>query len=230
MRRVHLTLSALLLSLSAGVLSVGAHADEHVDPWESFNRPVFTFNDTLDTYALRPIAKGYNYVTPQILDDGISNVFDNVGEVNNLANNLLQGKLHNAGVDTARLLINTTVGLLGFFDVATHAGLTRSNEDFGQTLAVWGLGSGPYVVVPFLGPSTPRDFTGTLADTTRIMVGNIDHVPTRNSITATNVIDTRADLLESEKLITGDKYTFIRNAYLQRRDYLINDGVVEDNF
>lgn len=197
---------------------------------ESFNRPVFTFNDTLDTYALRPIAKGYNYVTPQILDDGISNVFDNVGEVNNLANNLLQGKLHNAGVDTARLLINTTVGLLGFFDVATHAGLTRSNEDFGQTLAVWGLGSGPYVVVPFLGPSTPRDFTGTLADTTRIMVGNIDHVPTRNSITATNVIDTRADLLESEKLITGDKYTFIRNAYLQRRDYLINDGVVEDDF
>ncbi|MCJ8170791.1 VacJ family lipoprotein [Pseudomonas sp. A3.4] len=205
-------------------------ADETSDPWESVNRPIASFNDTVDKYTLRPLAKGYDYVTPAVVDDGITNFFKNIGELNNLGNNVLQGKLHNAGVDTARLLINSTVGLLGVFDVASHAGLVRNEEDFGQTLAVWGVSSGPYVVVPLLGPSTPRDLAGRLPDATRIAIGNVDHVPTRNSITATNIIDTRAGLLESEKLITGDRYTFIRNAYLQRRDFLINDGVVEDDF
>ncbi|KEY86597.1 VacJ family lipoprotein [Pseudomonas sp. P1B16] len=200
------------------------------DPWEAVNRPIFRFNDTVDTYALKPLAKGYEAVTPQFLEDGIHNVFRNLGDVTNLVNNVLQLKPHAAGVDTARLIVNTTFGIGGFFDVGTKMGLQRSDEDFGQTLGYWGVGSGPYVVIPLLGPSTVRDGLAKYPDSYTKPYRYIDHVPTRNSIFALDVIDTRASLLPAEKLIQGDKYIFIRNAYLQNREFKVKDGEVEDDF
>ncbi|MHC5352323.1 MlaA family lipoprotein [Metapseudomonas furukawaii] len=222
-------LGRVLACLSLAVLPVAAAASEE-DPWEGFNRAMFRFNDTLDTYALKPIAKGYQAVTPQFLEDGVHNVFNNIGDVGNLANDLFQLKLHNAGVDTGRLVFNTTFGLLGFFDVATPMGLQRNDEDFGQTLGYWGVESGPYLVIPFLGPSTVRDAGGKIPDAFLEPYPYIGHVPTRNVTRAVDVVDTRASLLSAEKLISGDKYIFIRNAYLQNREFKVKDGEVEDDF
>lgn len=219
----------LLAVAGLALLPVAAHASEE-DPWESFNRPIFTFNDTLDTYALKPLARGYRAVTPQFLDDGISNVFGNIGEIRNFANDTLQGKFHAAGVDTARLIINTLAGGLGFFDVATHAGLKRNDEDFGQTLGAWGVSSGPYLVLPFFGPSNPRDAVGLVPDSYAGLKWTIDDVPTRNSVWGVDVLDKRADLLSAEKVISGDKYQFIRNAYMQNREFRVKDGKVQDDF
>jgi len=207
-----------------------AQAATEEDPWESINRPIFRFNDTVDTYALKPIAQGYQAVTPQFLEDGIHNIFLNLGDVTNLANNVLQLKFHNAGVDTARLIVNTTFGIGGFFDVGTRMGLQRNDEDFGQTLGHWGVGSGPYVMLPVLGPSTVRDAIAKYPDTYTEPYRYIDHVPTRNTTLAVDVVDTRATLLQAEKLIRGDKYSFIRNAYLQNREFKVKDGEVEDDF
>lgn len=223
-------LGSLMALIGLSLMPAVSQAASEEDPWESFNRPIFRFNDTLDTYALKPIAQGYQAVTPQFLEDGIHNVFGNIGDVGNLANNVLQGKLHNAGVDTGRLIFNTTFGLLGFFDVAKHMGLQKNDEDFGQTLGVWGLNSGPYLVIPFLGPSTVRDATGRVPDSFLTPYPYIDHVPTRNVTRGVNVIDTRARLLSAERLISGDKYIFIRNAYLQSREFKVKDGEVEDDF
>ena len=220
------------LFLGAGLLCLPhlAQAASEDDPWESINRPIFTFNDTLDTYALKPLAQGYQAITPQFLEDGIHNMFGNVGDVGNLANNLLQGKLEAAGVDTSRVLFNTTFGLLGFFDVASEMGLQRNDEDFGQTLGAWGLGSGPYLVVPFLGPSSLRDAPAKIPDSFLGPYPYIDHVPTRNVTRAVNVVDTRASLLSAEKMVSGDKYIFVRNAYLQNREFRVKDGEVVDDF
>ncbi len=217
---------ASLLLASAGA----AQAATEEDPWESINRPIFRFNDTVDTYALKPLAKGYQAVTPQFLEDGIHNMFRNLGDVTNLANNVLQLKPHAAGVDTARLIVNTTFGLAGFFDVGTKMGLQRNDEDFGQTLGYWGVGSGPYVMLPLLGPSTVRDAVAKYPDTYTEPYRYIDHVPTRNTALAVDVVDTRASLLSAEKMISGDKYVFIRNAYLQNREFKVKDGEVVDDF
>lgn len=200
------------------------------DPWESFNRKIYAFNDVADRYFLKPVAKGYQWITPQFLEDGIHRIFSNLGEVSNILNSLLQAKFKNSAVDTGRLLINSTVGLLGFFDVATKMGLEPHAEDFGQTLGYWGLNSGPYIVLPLLGPRNVRDGFGGVADTFTNPVGYIDHVPTRNQVMGVGVIDMRAQLLQSEELITGDRYIFIRDAYLQRREFLVRDGIVEDSF
>ncbi|WP_460420651.1 MlaA family lipoprotein [Pseudomonas sp. ZL2] len=209
---------------------VAAQAATEDDPWESINRPIFRFNDTVDTYALKPLAQGYQAVTPQFLEDGIHNMFRNLGDVTNLANNVLQLKPHAAGVDTARLIVNTTFGIGGFFDVGTKMGLQRNDEDFGQTLGYWGVGSGPYVMLPLLGPSTVRDAIAKYPDTYTEPYRYIDHVPTRNTAAAVDVVDTRASLLSAEKLINGDKYIFIRNAYLQNREFKVKDGEVVDDF
>ncbi|MHC8408016.1 MlaA family lipoprotein [Pseudomonas sp. TMB3-21] len=220
------------LSVCASVLLVpfAAQAATEDDPWEGFNRPIFKFNDVLDTYALKPLAQGYQFVTPQFLEDGIHNMYRNVGDVTNLANNIMQAKPTAAGVDTARLIFNTTFGLLGFFDVGTQMGLNRSDEDFGQTLGYWGVGSGPYVVLPLLGPSTLRDTPAKYVDGYTSPYRYINDVPVRNSIFGLNIVDTRASLLSAEKLISGDKYIFVRNAYLQNREFKVKDGQVEDDF
>ena len=216
----------------AGVLLVPfvAQAATEEDPWESVNRPIYTFNDVLDTYALKPLAQGYQFITPQFLEDGIHNMYRNIGDVGNLANDILQVKPHAAGVDTARLLMNTTLGLAGFFDVGTKMGLHRNDEDFGQTLGYWGTPSGPYVMLPFFGPSTLRDAPSKYIDGYAQPYRYMNDVPARNMAIGMDVIDTRASLLSSEKLISGDKYVFIRNAYLQNREFKVKDGQVEDDF
>jgi phospholipid-binding lipoprotein MlaA len=223
-------LAQLFLSASVLLVPFAAQAATEEDSWERLNREIFTFNDTVDTYALKPLAQGYQYVTPQFLEDGIHNMFRNIGDVGNLANDLLQAKPAAAGVDTARLIFNTTFGLLGFFDVGTKMGLQRSDEDFGQTLGYWGVGSGPYVMLPLLGPSTLRDAPAKFVDNYTTPYPYIDDVSVRNSIFGLNVVDTRASLLSAEKLVSGDKYVFIRNAYLQNREFKVKDGQVEDDF
>lgn len=225
-RAVCLTLSLL----SCGVQA--ADPEKSVDPWEGFNRKMFAFNDTLDSYLLKPLAKGYRAVTPDVVEGGVSNVFDNLFEIRNLFNELFQGKLSRAGVSGGRFLVNSTLGLAGIFDVAKHMGLEETtSEDFGQTLSVWGVGQGPYLVIPFLGPSTVRDAFGLPVNSVMNPVRYVDHVPTRNTLYGTDLIDTRSALLDAEVLLSGDKYIFTRDAYLQRRNYLITDGaVVEDQF
>ena len=211
-------------------LSPLCRADSDEDPWEGVNRSIFAFNDTLDTYALKPLAQGYQFITPRMVQDGIHNVFNNLGEVKNLANNVLQAKFHSAGVDTSRFLLNSTLGLVGMIDVATPMGLQRSDQDFGQTLGHWGVNSGPYLVLPFLGPSTLRDAPAILPDAYANPVRYIGDVPTRNSVYGVSMIDGRAQYLKSEKLITGDKYNFIRSVYLQSRAFKIQGANVKDDF
>ncbi|WP_460156181.1 MlaA family lipoprotein [Pseudomonas sp. S2_H10] len=220
------------ICVTAGVMLVPfvAQAASEDDPWESVNRPIYKFNDVIDTYALKPLAQGYQYIAPQFVEDGVHNFFQNIGDVRNLANDILQAKPHAAGVDTARLIFNTTFGLLGVIDVGTKMGLQRNDEDFGQTLGYWGVGSGPYVMLPLLGPSTLRDAPSKYVDSYTAPYRYVDDVPVRNSFYALDIIDTRASLLSSEKLISGDRYTFIRNAYLQNREFKVKDGQVEDDF
>ncbi|TNE81774.1 MAG: VacJ family lipoprotein [Gammaproteobacteria bacterium] len=223
-----LLLAGVVLS---GQVMAGSTATDPEDPWEGFNRKVFVFNEKVDKYAFKPAAKGYKAVTPDPVERGISRMFANVGEVVNILNDLLQGKFKQAGNDTGRLVINTTIGLVGFFDVADDLGLPKNDgEDFGQTLGFWGVNSGPYVVIPFFGPSTLRDAPSRVVDRLVNPINEVDHVPTRNTIYAFELLSTRADLLEAEKFVRGDRYTFIRDAYLQRRKFLLNDRTVEDDF
>ncbi len=206
-------------------------AKSGVDPFEAYNRTMFTFNDYADRYVLKPAAQGYRLVTPDPVEHSVLRVFDNVGEVVNVANDLLQGKFAQAGNDTGRLLINSTLGLVGIFDVAADMGLDKSEgEDFGQTLGKWGVGSGPYLIIPFLGASTLRDGPSRFVDSFVNPINTLDHVPTRNTITATDLLTTRATFLDAEELISGDKYTFTRDVYLQRRAYLVSDGQFDDSF
>lgn len=220
------------LSAIAGCASTPPNNDGRVsDPWEGYNRVMFGFNDTVDRYFLKPVAQSYRYVTPDFVETGVSNFYSNLLEVRNLFNAGLQGKGKKTLIHTGRFLVNSTLGLFGLIDVAQHMGLEKEEgEDFGQTLAVWGMGSGPYVVWPFLGPSTLRSSFGIPVDTYADPIGYVDYVPTRNSFTAGKLIDTRVNLLDAEELITGDRYIFIRDAYLQRREFLIKDGKVEDSF
>lgn len=221
-------LAACALSASAQEPDVAPNSD----PWESVNRRIYTFNDYADRYFLKPIAKGYDWVTPEFLQDGVHNMFDNVGEVSNILNGLLQAKFGHAFNDSGRLLINSTVGLVGFFDVAAHWGLEQHEEDFGQTLGYWGVRPGPFIVVPFLGPRSVRDGFGSVADAYSDPIPYLidNDVPTRNSVLGLRVVDTRAQLLDAEELVSGDRYIFLRDAYLQRREFLVKDGEVEDSF
>jgi phospholipid-binding lipoprotein MlaA len=229
MSRTTAKLISLCGMLAALAVPAMATASED-DPWESFNRPIFVFNEQLDTYALKPLAQGYSAVTPDPVEDGIHNMFNNVGEVKNLVNGLLQGRFHEAGVSTARFMFNSTFGLLGFFDVATKMDLQRTPQDFGITLGTWGVDSGPYLMLPLLGPSTVRDGLAKFPDSNLEPYGYIDDVSLRNSLRGLDVVQTRADLLSAEKLIIGDKYVFIRNAFLQNREFRVSGGEVEDDF
>lgn len=225
----NVTLSCLLFILLLPS-SQFACAQGEADPWEGFNRKVFAFNEFADRYFLKPVAKGYDAVTPRVVDDGLSNMFSNLGEVIILVNDFLQLEMGQAGVTSSRILINSTLGVVGFFDVASKLDLEKNTEDFGLTFASWGVSSGPYLVLPFWGPSTVTDAVGMVpAWYVHPSIG-IDHRPTRYSMVAVDVIDRRAGLLKAEELIFGDRYTFIRDAYLQRRSYLINDGEVQDDF
>lgn len=213
------------------VASSPVAAPKEVDPWQGFNRKMFAFNDTIDKYLLRPVAVGYKAVMPDPLEKGVTNIFSNVLEVPSIINGVLQADVGGAAHDTGRLLVNTTLGLGGLLDVAKHMNLPADDhEDFGQTLAVWGVGSGPYLVLPFLGPSNVRDGASSPVNWYLDPTTYIEHVPTLNTVKGTSILSTRANLIPLEENLTGDKYTFIRDVYLQRRAYLINDGEVEDGF
>ena len=216
----------------ADVAGVSVEDDQHVsDPWEGFNRAMFSFNEGLDTYALKPLTKGYQAVTPDVVETGVNNFFENLSDVGGTLNALLQGKPDAAVENFARFAFNTTIGLGGIFDVATPMGITKHEEDFGQTLAAWGADSGPYVVLPLFGPSTVRDGIGLIPDALVDPVNEVDHVRTRNSLIGLRIIDTRAQLFAAEELLTGDdRYVAVRDAYLQRREFLINDGEADVDY
>jgi phospholipid-binding lipoprotein MlaA len=197
------------------------------DPLESVNRAVYEFNDVADRYVAKPVAKVYDKVLPGFVKTGIRNFFNNIDDVFVVANDLLQGKGTQAARDTARLIGNSVFGVFGFIDVASPLGLYKNNEDFGQTLGVWGVGGGPYLVVPFLGPSNLRDLAGFAVFTQADLIWRIDRIPVRNSLVGMRTVEARAQLLPAEGLLDEaamDRYSFLRDAYLQRRLSLIHDG------
>jgi len=195
------------------------------DPWESYNRSMFAFNDTVDQAFLKPIASGYDALTPQPVQSCIHNIFGNIGDVWSGLNSFLQGRGHDFVNTLGRVLFNTTMGLGGCIDVASMNGAHKIPNDFGVTLGVWGMESGPYVVLPFLGSSSVRDTTGTVGALAAGIspvtpVFEIDNIPLRNSIVGLYIVDTRASLLDADKLVNEvalDRYSFIRDAYIQRR-------------
>lgn len=220
-----------VLSMS-GCASSGANVGEQAhpeDPWEGFNRRVFAFNDVLDRYTLKPLAQGYQTVTPSPVQTGVGNFFSNLGEVRTALNSLLQGKPANAGLATSRFLINSTVGVGGLLDYATLMEINADKEDFGQTLAVWGWDDSRYLVLPLLGPGTLRDTTGLPFDIAAHPITYMDDHTLRAGLTALDIIHIRAGLLDQEALISGDRYRFIRDAFLQRRQFEINDGELGDD-
>jgi len=199
------------------------------DPYEGFNRTMYDFNDSLDSYIFGPVVDGYKWVTPDILETGISNVFMNMKGINVFLNDFLQGKLQQGAQDTGRFLLNSTVGLGGIFDVATYAGLEPNDEDFGQTLAVWGIPKGPYLVLPVLGPSTFRGIPGVVIDTAANPISYLAW-PVAAPIAAMAGIDKRATADSSLQFIDDaavDRYVFTRESYLQHREYLATDGEQE---
>jgi phospholipid-binding lipoprotein MlaA len=196
------------------------------------NRAVFAFNEVLDEYFLKPITSVYRFILPEIVRDGIYNVFGNYNDIYTALNNLLQGKPALAFNDFMRVMVNTIFGLGGLLDVATPAGLEKHKEDWGQTFGVWGIPAGPYVVLPFFGPSSVRDTFGTVADIkSDYLFTYVKDIGLRNSITALRVINARNTYYEAGSLLEGaaiDKYTFLRDSYIQRRAYQVNDGRTTD--
>ena len=224
-RRLKRLAAAVLMAAAAGCATTG-EADPR-DPWEGFNRAVYAFNDGVDQAIAKPVATAYVAVVPIPVRDRVRNFFGNIADLLIGVNNLLQGKLADAGNDWARFLFNTTFGLFGIHDVATEMGFEKHNEDFGQTFGRWGAGNGPYIVLPFLGPSTLRDTAGTVLDIRLDPVSTHNETRERNSMIVLRLTSQRADLLEAGKLLEEaafDKYVFIRDAYLQRRRSLIYDG------
>jgi phospholipid-binding lipoprotein MlaA len=225
-----MTMSAFRIPILLASLALGGCASTHnnpKDPFESFNRGVYRFNDAVDQAVIKPAAKGYSAAIPPPARMMVSNFFSNLDDVIVTANDLLQLKVVQAIADSGRILVNTTVGLYGLVDLATVVGLPKHREDFGQTLGFWGVGDGPYLVLPILGPSTVRDSIGDLADSHLGIVKNVKQVDTRNQLLATDLLNKRAKLLDGENVLDEamiDRYSFIRDAYLQRRLNRIYDG------
>ncbi|MDD1649161.1 MAG: VacJ family lipoprotein [Methylococcaceae bacterium] len=232
--------SLFLMLCLYGCSSTPSKDKDARDPIEGWNRGVQHFNDKLDDYVMKPVATGYQKVTPTAVDLGITNFYSNVDDVGVIGNDLLQFKLLQGGQDLGRFFVNTTVGLAGVVDVASKMNLPKHNEDFDQTLAVWGVPSGPFVVIPFFGPSTPRGIVGLAGDTAsnpitwiNPMAGyalgsswhGLDWVILGSGML--RVTDQRADLLSASKIMdeaSVDRYEFMRNAYFQQRNYVIHDG------
>ena len=222
-----LRLAAVCVIVGLGVLGGCASTGDPRDPLEPLNRGIYQFNDGVDTVLLKPAAEIYQGVVPSLVRTGVNNVFANLNDVIVALNNLLQGKFHSALSDASRVLVNTTVGLLGIFDVATPVGLEKHDEDFGQTLGWWGIGDGPYLVLPFLGPSNARDTVGRVGDYKTDPVTYIDPTRDRNIVQGLRLVARRAELLSASRILAVaalDEYEFVRDAYLQRRRNLIHDG------
>lgn len=223
LRRLAAGIAAVFLFSGCATVPV-ANPD---DPWEGFNRNVHAFNETLDGWVLKPVATGYDALAPSPVRYGVANFFANLGEVWVGANNLLQGKPLDAASDLGRFVLNSTIGIGGLIDVASAMGLPRHQEDFGQTLAVWGVGSGPYVVLPVFGPRTLRDSGGLLFDIGSDPLVYVKPDEASWGLVSLRLIDQRAELLPAEKTLDQaalDKYDYLRSAYLQRRKHLVFDG------
>ncbi len=204
------------------------------DPFESFNRSMFQFNESVDKYAFKPVAQGYDFIMPGLASKGVTNFFSNIDDIVVFFNQLLQFKFSAAAATSARFVFNTTFGLLGLIDVASHMDLYKKNEDFGQTLAVWGVPSGPYLVLPFLGPLTVRDTAGLAVDWT-YFDPIFDRQTLKQSLVTLTIkyIDIRASLLKASNILdetVPDKYAFVRDAWLLRREFLIYDGNPPEDF
>ena len=217
------------LALCISILSGCATGTNPSDPLEPFNRGVYQFNEAVDRAVLKPIAEGYRFVLPQFIRSSVSNFFSNINDVIVVLNNLLQGKFTTAYSDFGRIAINSTLGILGLFDIASEAGIEKHDEDFGQTLGWWGMPDGPFIMLPFFGPSTGRDVVGRVGDYFSDPVNYVDPTRSRNQLWGTRVVNRRAELLDASKVLETaalDPYEFVRDAYLQRRRNLINDGMV----
>lgn len=200
------------------------------DPWRETNERIFAFNDFFDQLLVRPVANTYTIVLPRFARQGIGNFFSNLNDINVFVNDLLQLKFTAALNDSGRFFINSTLGVVGFVDVASGMGLRKNEEDFGQTLGFWGVASGPYVVLPVFGSSNVRDSLGLVLDTLFNPIQYHDEGEVRLVLFTLQEIDTRASLLSMDELVTGNRYLFVREAYVQRRQYLVNDGQIEDEF
>ncbi len=224
MNRISLHAVALLLLVLSGCATTGGNP---ADPWEPVNRKVYAVNDTLDRYALRPVAQGYNTVVPLPLRTNVTNFFGNIEDVWTGLNNFLQGKPRQGVSDFGRVALNSTIGILGLFDVATDIGLEKHEEDLGQTLGVWGVGPGPYVMLPLLGPSTVRDAGGSVPRYLLDPSGEIKRIPLRNSVTALKSINVRSQLIGADSALDEaalDRYGYLRDFYLKSRQSQIFDG------
>jgi phospholipid-binding lipoprotein MlaA len=212
---------------AVALVSGCAATPSKIDPLEPMNRALYQVHDVLDTNIVKPVAEVYVAVVPKFVRTAFANVFNNIDDLFSAVNDLLQGKLDKAGNDLGRVLTNTMIGFGGLIDVATDAGIERGNEDFGQTFAVWGIPQGPYLFIPLFGPTTVRDGVGVVV---RIAVGPVGYIPdvaVRNSIYGVGYVDLRSQALDAGDIVDTaalDRYLFIRNAYLQRRRYLIYDG------
>ena len=225
-RRIKTLALPVLVLLSLSFLG-GCATTTPRDPLEPVNRAIYSFNDGVDNAILKPLAEGYRAVLPAFARTGVSNFFANINDVLIALNNLLQGKIVNAISDLGRVVVNTTVGVLGFMDIATEFGLEKHNEDFGQTLGYWGIGDGPYLVIPLLGPSNLRDTVGKVVDHRTDPLTYVESMRARNVLWGTRMISQRADLLDTSKILETaalDPYEFLRDAYLQRRRNLVHDG------
>lgn len=197
------------------------------DPFEGYNRAMYSLNDTLDRALIKPLAQGYNLIVPAPVNKGVSNFFSNLGDITSAINNLLQFKVGRAFSDLGRVAINTTIGIGGLFDVASNMNLPRYGEDFGQTLGAWGVASGPYLVLPIIGPSSLRDSVGVVADWFTDPVTYVQDDTLRWSLRGLDLVDTRADMLNASRVLDQaalDPYSFVRDAYLQKRRNEVYDG------
>ena len=210
----------------------GNSMSDSSDPWQVVNKPVFAMNDTIDAVLFKPLARGYNAVTPKPIKSGVTNFFSNLNEIDNAINNLFQGKPKQFATSLGRLTVNSTLGMGGIFDVASYMGLTHAPEDFGQTIGSLGVGSGPYIILPLLGSSSLRDIPGRVASMYLNPLAWLDDVSFRNIMVSVNAVDARSNLLAKEDIaseISKDKYTLYRDAYLEEREFQISDGNIDDS-
>ena len=219
----------VLLIVSLLVLSFSAKSQDY-DPWMRLNKHFFYVNDYFDQLLVRPVALTYTNVTPRFFQVGVGNVFDNLQDVNVAINDFLQFKIEDGLSDSGRIIVNSTVGIGGILDVATSMGLYRNEEDFGQTLGVWGFDAGPYVFLPVFGASNLRDSVGMIIDALFNPIRYIENIESRYALYLSDELDFRSSLLAYDELIIGDRYLFVREAYIQNREYVVNDGEVINEF
>jgi phospholipid-binding lipoprotein MlaA len=220
---------AILILLTTFLIVPNANAQSY-DPWRNTNQRIFAFNDYFDQLRVRPITLTYTLFAPRAVRQGVGNFFSNSRDINIAANNALQLKFQAAISDAGRVAVNSTIGIAGIFDVASSLGLEKHEEDFGQTFGTWGLGSGPYLVLPVFGASNLRDALGLVLDTAFNPIQYLEEASLRLALFSAEEIDSRSGLLALDELVSGDKYVFFREASIQNRAYLINDGQIEDEF